>query len=221
MARSIYLGAFVLCSMALGVQASDNTKLIESVLKTHAEAIARAGEQRAKAVEKASNDAVSQLTRLASKAYSEKDRLAETSAWKAVLRLDRSHSKAIQYFKDLGTLDQVLTEIPEPADEKKPKTAIVGKWNFYRDGSTNSSFATFDFQSDGSIFQASNGEGFKHWGKLTRDGEAYVCRDGNGEANYVFRYTIFGDRLVAEQFSASAYPKSAPSWFYYAMRSPE
>lgn len=89
----------------------DNNKQVEGVLKSHNESVVKADEIRAKAVEKSAREAVLQLTRLASKAFSEKDRVSETNAWKAILTVDRSNPKATQYFKDLGTLEKTLGEL--------------------------------------------------------------------------------------------------------------
>lgn len=108
---------------------SDNSKQVEGVLISHNESVLKADEIRAKAVEKSAREAVLQLTRLASKAFSEKDRVSETNAWKAILTVDRSNPKATQYFKDLGTLEKTLAELPPEATPVHAlQVSIVGKW---------------------------------------------------------------------------------------------
>ena len=104
---------------------ADDAALIESIFRTQAETVAKADSVYKRAVDKARDDALLQLMKLTVKAYKAKDRVAETAAWKAVLRLDRTHKKAIQYFTDLGTLDKVLAELP--AEEGQPAAPAKGK----------------------------------------------------------------------------------------------
>ena len=103
---------------------ADDAALIEATFRAHAEAVAKAELARKRTIEKAQDDALTQLTKLTVKAYKANDRIAETMAWKAILRLDSTHKKAVQYFTDLGILDKVLAEIGNP---NKPAEPVKGK----------------------------------------------------------------------------------------------
>ncbi|MDB5338996.1 MAG: hypothetical protein JWN70_4615 [Planctomycetaceae bacterium] len=104
----------ILCIGSQHTVLADDAALIEGVFRTHAEAVARAETLHKRAIDKARDDAVSQLLKMTVKAYKANSRVAETAAWKAILRIDRTHKKAIQYFTDLGNLDKVLEELPDP-----------------------------------------------------------------------------------------------------------
>lgn len=184
-------------------QASDNTKLVEATLKNYNESVGKADDVRSKAVEKARHETVQQLARMASKAYSEKDRVAETNAWKAVLTVDRSHTKAVQYFKDLGTLEKTLAELPKDvgAPVAQP-TSIVGKWSVYRDNSGIKPFSEYDFRADGTIHQDRG-----QWGTYSVEGDALIGRTPDGG---ISRFTVIGDKMIQEQW-ANGYPKEPPT----------
>lgn len=103
---------------------ADDAAFIEGVFRNHAEAVARAETLYKRAIDKAREDAVSQLLKMTVKAYKANNRVAETAAWKGILRLDRKHKLAIRYFTDLGTLDKVLEELPaaeQPFDTASAK----------------------------------------------------------------------------------------------------
>lgn len=208
--------ALVLCAWSLSIAvAADNTKLIDTVIRNYGEATSKANELRSKSVAKSKSETISQLAKLASKAYSEKDRLAETNAWKAVLRLDRSHPKAVQYFKDLGTLEQTLKELP--ADKRNgdedPLVGFVGKWK-----------VTYNVGSTEVIEFAENGAYTTHLGlnmkcevePLPLEGAVIVTYPGGDHLN---RYLLNGDRLFVEQWApASRYPKTTPPFFGRVVR---
>ena len=97
---------------ATHIVAADNPKGLDAVLEKHRAAVAKADLARNNAVQKSRDDTVALLAKFATDAYSKKDRSAETAAWKAVIQLDHNHLRARQYFKDLGTLDKVLAELP-------------------------------------------------------------------------------------------------------------
>lgn len=206
------LSAVYLLSLPHAI-AADNAKPIETVMRNHAEAVAKADQLRAKAVEKSRDDAVSQLVKLASKAYTEKDRVAETSAWKGVLTLDRTHKKARQYFTDLGTLEKMLAEIPEGAKDDVVKTArFVGKWRV-RD---NRAEARHRINADGTV-EAENG-GKSDWtSKLNPQGDSVIAHCQKYDS--MLRYTPAGDKLLVEGWQpASQFAKSSPQIFGYAVR---
>ena len=127
--RTVLMTVAALALCGLVAHAAENVKEIESLLKVHSDAIARADKARAIAVEKARDDTIAKLMKLAGRAYTEKDRVSETNAWRSVLQLDRQHQRARRYFSDLGTLEQVEKDLGEPsADESAQPTKLVGKW---------------------------------------------------------------------------------------------
>lgn len=193
--------------------AADNSKLVDVVLRNHGEAVAKADEVRAKSVDKSRRDAVSQLVKLAMKAYSDKDRGAETNAWKAVLRLDRSHAKAIQYFSDLGTLEKVLAEIKETENDVTGQQAkIVGKWIGHYD---NRQTAEFIVNANGTV-QYKNERGTVAC-KLDTDGDAFLVH--LPELQGYEKWTIAGNRLFCEHWHPEAtFPKESPRHLGYAVR---
>jgi Leucine-rich repeat (LRR) protein len=106
---------------------ADDPPTTTTILRNHATAVAKADAIHRRAIEKAKDDAVSALMRLAAKAYREQNRLAETNAWKSVLKLAPSNDKAVQYFTDLGILDKVLAEVAggdKPDAEKGSTTGF-------------------------------------------------------------------------------------------------
>ncbi|MDB5336878.1 MAG: hypothetical protein JWN70_2497 [Planctomycetaceae bacterium] len=104
---------------------ADEAELLKQIFRNHSEAVAKADFNRARALDKARDETVAQLTRIAARAYKSSDRLAENNAWKAVLKLDRSNKKAVQYFTDLGTLDKVLAEVANPSQAAVSKSVMA------------------------------------------------------------------------------------------------
>ncbi|MDB5336111.1 MAG: pknB 22 [Planctomycetaceae bacterium] len=126
---SMAVGIILVCCQ---IAIAEESTAIETIFRNHAEALAKADLIRSRAANKARDDAVSMLTKLAAKSYKANDRLAETEAWKAVLKLQRNHKKATQYFTDLGTLDKVLAEISDgipqaPAVNEEPDKKAPAK----------------------------------------------------------------------------------------------
>ncbi len=209
--RFVQLGLVLMLSMP--AFAADNAKLIEVVLRNHGEGVAKADEVRAKAVDKSRREAVTQLVKLAMKAYSEKDRNAETSAWKAVLGLDRTHAKATQYFSDLGILDKVLEEIKDTdPDASGQQAKIVGKWIGNYDNRGTSEFVV---GADGTV-KYKNDRGTVTC-KLESDGDTFVVHLPALQGYE--KWTIAGKRLFCEHWHPEAtYPKGRPSNLGYAVR---
>ncbi|MDB5336879.1 MAG: hypothetical protein JWN70_2498 [Planctomycetaceae bacterium] len=117
---SLGLASVIAC---LGCPAvfADEAAQIELAFRNHSDAVTRAELVHTRAIEKARDDAIAQLIRMAARAFKANDRLAETNAWKAVIKLDRSHKKAIQYFTDLGILEKVLADIPSTGNDRPAK----------------------------------------------------------------------------------------------------
>ena len=134
------------------VSVADNTKQIEAVTRNFGDAVAKADDVRSKSLDKARNDAIAQLSKLATKAFADKDRVSETRAGKAILTLDRSHDKAVQYFKDLGILETVLAQLPHQSGQAPPKhVKILGRWHVYKDNEAKTPFCEYLFESDGKV----------------------------------------------------------------------
>lgn len=200
--------ASVYCLVYSSTFAADNSKQIERILHNHGEAIAKANDIRAKAIEKSRSDAVAQLTKMATAAYSEKDRLAETNAWKTVLMMDRSNAKATQYFKDLGTLEQVLKTIPEDTSGGN-LFRIAGKWRVSCDNKVQ---FDVDIAAEGVLLTDNKKTAYP---KLTTDKDSITFRRGE----VVDRYTVAGNKLLFEQwYPFTTYPASGPSNFGIASR---
>ena len=79
----------------------------------HAHALAQAAAARNAAVADADADAVEDLERLARKAARGGDMTTGAQAWKEILRIDREHTGAREYFAAIGTLDSVLSDLGE------------------------------------------------------------------------------------------------------------
>ncbi len=207
----------VAASMLLVLHSSfgaDNVKQIETAMRNHREAITKAEELRVKAVEKSRTETVAQLARLASRAYAEKDRLAETNAWKAVLAFDRKNAKAVRYFQDLGTLEKVLQELPpEAVDAKDVFGHFTGKWiTIFPNGIEH----TMEFTADGKAkFQ-----GFTTFCECTVDAtyEGLAIAVTSPAKDVKNRYTLMGTRMLVEQWiPPAAYPKAVP-YYGFATR---
>ncbi len=213
--RAILFSVVVCVFVSSLASAADNEKQVEVALRNYGEVAAKANEVRTKAVDKARNDAIGQLTKLAAKAFAEKDRVSETNAWKAVLTLDRSHAKATRYFKDLGTLERVLEEISKQSAGDTPKAArINGRWRGYRDSQARTSFCEWNFLPDGTYLIKNGTEDFRPAGKYKVEDDAIVVQAGDG---VISRFTVIGNRLLHEQW-ADGYPNAAPNWYYYGIR---
>ncbi len=206
--RTTFTSALVYCLVFSNAWSADNSKQIERVLHNHGEAIAKANDLRAKATEKSRNEAIVQLTKMATAAYADKDRLSETNAWKAVLMLDRSNAKATQYFKDLGTLDQILATIPEDSAGGS-LFRLVGKWHVSCD---NKAQADVEFTPEGVLLTDNKAKAHP---RIAADRDSITFRKGD----CVDKYTMAGNKLLFEQwFPASIYPNSGPSNFGIATK---
>ena len=208
--RTVLMTVAALALCGLVAHAAENVKEIESLLKVHSDAIARADKARAIAVEKARDDTIAKLMKLAGRAYTEKDRVSETNAWRSVLQLDRQHQRARRYFSDLGTLEQVEKDLGEPsADESAQPTKLVGKWNMMF---SNKAAGPLVIPKDGVVRRI---DGENGTGKIVLErGEALLRIPA-----FVERYTMMGDRIFVEQWApASTYPASAPLIFGYGVR---
>ncbi len=194
--------------------AADSEKEIEALLRGHADATLKADQARLRAVETSRDNTIALMVKVAGRAYTAKDRFSETNAWKAVLRLDREHKKARQYFGDLGTLDQVLTELPHnDSAETAMLPRFVGKWQGVFHTGTKE---TITISNDGIVI-LQNQPKVKCQFENTKGGAAILVRRPN--SNCLNRYTLAGEKLLFEQWDPhSTYPKSAPSAFGYAVR---
>jgi len=205
---SMTVAAFALCGLV--AHAAENVKEIEAVLRVHGDAVAKADKLRAVSVDKSRDEAIGKLVKLAGRAYTEKDRVGETNAWRTVMQLDRQHAKARRYFEDLGTLGQVEKDLgelnlPESVDLKK----FVGKWN-----------VTFSNRAGGPIVIPKDGivrrgDGPSLTGKLSIENGEVLLR----MPAFMERYTLIGDRIFVEQWAPPAtFPDSAPLIFGYGPR---
>lgn len=205
-----------LCVLSLSmVLAADNAKLIDAVIRNYYLELAKADELRAKSVDKSKNDALAQLVKLASRAYSEKDRLSETNAWKMILRINRSHPKALQYFQDLGTLEQVLKDLPplEQSNEANIYSRFVGKWQITYN---NEAVETIAFGKTGTHTIPNQPNVKCRVDAILLSESITVTYPGGDHLN---RYTLAGDQLLVEQWGPAAeYPKSPPHFFGRAVR---
>ncbi len=194
--------------------AADNEKEIEALLRGHADATLKADQARLRAVETSRDNTIASLVKVAGRAYTAKDRISETNAWKAVLRLDRDHKKARQYFTDLGTLDQVLKELPESntvGTTTLPR--FVGKWQgVFHNGAKE----TISISNDGIVILQKQ-PGVKCKLENTKGGAAILVK--RPDSDCLNRYTLAGEKLLFEQWCPSSlYPKSDPNAFGYAVR---
>lgn len=205
---NLRFGLFVAASLlsASITLAADNTKQIEAALRNYAEGISRVDDVHDKAADKLRNEATTQLIKIANRAFADKDRLAETNAWKAVLSVDNEHAKAVQYFKDLGTLDATLAEVTKasPADLAK-LTKLQGDWIAYAGFRTEfvHRFTT------GGIVEGLGPDGRSVLWKstpLTLRGTGVVTEHG-GEMH---TYTPVGDRLILEAWDVKDFNKTLP-----------
>lgn len=194
--------------------AADNEKEINALLRGHADATLKADQARLRAVEKSRDDTIASLVKVAGRTYTAKDRLSETNAWKAILKLDRDHKKARQYFADLGTLDQVLTELPHnDSTETTTLPRFVGNWEgvFH-----NNAKETITISNDGIVILQKQ-RGVKCQFENTKGGAAILVK--RPDSDCLNRYTLAGEKLLFEQWCPSSrYPKSNPSAFGYAVR---
>ncbi len=212
---TILNSALIIAFFASLVSAADNTKQIEAVTRNFSDAVARADDVRSKSLDKARNDAIAQLSKLATKAFADKDRVSETRAWKAILTLDRSHDKAVQYFKDLGILDKVLAQLPDEPGQAPPKLAkIIGRWYVYRDNQARTPFCEYLFQSDGNVLVKRGDSVPEPWARYVIEGDSIVTHGANSG---LCRFTVFGDRFLQEQWD-DGITTSPPNWFYFGMR---
>lgn len=206
----------ILCLLGVGsILAADNTKQIDNVLRNFAELTEKANETRAKSIDKARTEAISQLTKLAGRAYTEKDRISENRAWKTILKLDRKHPKAAQYFKDLGTLDKILAEIPvDSTNTNDPRARFIGKWQVVYSAGTSE---IVDIRDDGTITFLPKGLSQKYTFDSTQSDVCLISP--NAEAACLNRYTLAGNKLLVEQWSSlSADLKTSTSVFGRAER---
>lgn len=209
--RPLFITVVALALCGAIVHAAENIKEIDSLLRSHGDAVARADKARTQAVGKSRDDTIAKLVKLAGRAYSDKDRVSETSAWRSVLQLDRQHQRARKYFSDLGTLDQVEIELGEATDDVAAHARkLVGKWSVLFNNRATSPIA---IPADGVVRR---GDGEKLIGKITVERGEMILRL---PADIVERYTIAGEKLFVEQWApASTYPQSAPSLFGYGVR---
>lgn len=196
------------------VIAADNEKEIDTLLRVHADATLKADQARLRAVETSRDNTIASLVRVAGRAYTAKDRVSETNAWKAILRLDREHKKARQYFTDLGNLDQMLKELPESntvGTTTLPR--FVGKWQgVFHNGAKE----TISIGNDGIVILQKQ-PGVKCQLENIKGGAAILVKRPDGDC--LNRYTLAGEKLLFEQWCPSSlYPKSDPNGFGYAVR---
>lgn len=97
----------------LAATAADD--LAKEVAKRDAE-VAKAKQAYDGAVKVADDKALKVYVRIAQRAVKDNDKEGASLAWTEVLRLDRAHAEAVQWFTKLGTLDAVLTELDNPTD---------------------------------------------------------------------------------------------------------
>lgn len=208
--RTTLLVTLTLVVIGITVDAAENGKEIEAVLKVHGEAVAKADKLHTTSIEKARDEAISKLIKLAGRAYTEKDRVSETNAWRTVLQLDRQHAKARRYFEDLGTLEQVEKELGEPkTPESVDLKKFTGKWNVMF---SNRAGGPIVIPKDGVVRR---GEGPNLTGKLAVENGEVLLR----MPAFIERYTLMGDRVFVEQWApASSFPDSAPLIFGYGPR---
>lgn len=213
--RTIQYATLIFIFSGSLVFAADNTKQIETAIRNYRDAVAKADDIRSRALNKERNETLAQLSKLATRAFADKDRVSETRAWKAILTLDRSHGKAVQYFKDLGTLQSVLEELPdEPGLDQKKAVKIVGRWHVFRDNQAKTPFCEYIFQSDGHVLTKRRNSPPEPWAKFTLEDDSIVTRGTNSG---ISRFTILGDRFLQEQWD-EGFPASPPNWFYFGMR---
>lgn len=197
------------------VLAADNAKQIEAAVNNYRDAVIKADDVRSKSLDKVRTETLAQLSKLATRAFADKDRVSETRAWRAILTLDRSHDKAVQYFKDLGTLASVLEEIKVESSRYQPRgVKIVGRWLVFRDNQAKMPFCEYIFQTDGSVLIKRENSAVEPWARYSTEGNAIVTR---GTTSGICRFTIVEDRFLQEQWS-DGFPNSPPSWFYFGMR---
>ena len=125
------VSAFVVCSqIAFSEEMASN---IKEAQKFYNEAVAKADADHAVAVAKADSEsvtkkvqarqkAVESLVAIADDAYKQKERAIENAAYTEILRLDREHAKAVDYFKSLGILKETLTKTAGLESNSKPET---------------------------------------------------------------------------------------------------
>jgi hypothetical protein len=218
MTRSRLVAALI-CLIAITASAANSPEVdkeIEGIVQLHGEAALKAEQLRLRTVEKSRQDTIASLTKLAVKAYTTKDRLGETGAWKAVLRLDRDNKTATQYFADLGNLDKILAEFLRDAlAAPEALLGLNGKWR----GRWDNQGALF-FSVTNNIFtiQEKNGT-------ITRATtiKASVVAGASTlvtkHEKWVDRLTLAGDKILVEEwFPAETYPKDPPRNFDYAVR---
>ncbi len=205
---------FVVTASWVRAIAADNDKELDNLLRMHADATLKAEQTKLRAVEKSRDDTIVLMIKVASRAYAAKDRVSETNAWKAILRLDREHKKARQYFADLGSLDQVLRQLPESnASSTITLPRFAGKWDvvFHRGDKDK-----FTITNDG-IVTFQNRPKVKCQIDNTTSGAAIILKIPEGDC--FNRYTLAGDKLFFEQWCPSSlYPKSAPTAYGHAVR---
>lgn len=199
--------------------AADSLNAIDAVVQKHRATVERATAARTSAIKKSQDDSVGMLLKLANSAYSKRDRLSETNAWKAILQLDRDHPRARQYFADLGNLEATLAALPKNEDLPSAIAPFVGKWRIYRDGQgINPSFHFVIFPEGTIAFDgAANAARIKF--ERFPDRNEYYYNTGN----CFHRCMIAGDRLIVEQWCGLPGPvKTIPdapiSWIIFGIR---
>lgn len=211
------------CFLAIAYcQAADNSKGIDSVLEKYRSAVAKADQVRNNAIQKARDEAINLLVKSANEAYSKKDRIAETRAWTTILQLDRNHSRAQQYFKDLGTLDAVLTTLPKSEDLSTPTTTYVGKWRMYPDGQMDAENRTWHYIISADLTIENRSGNSTRW-KEKMEPIADTKELSYQSSNCYHRCIVIGDRLIIEQWCGlpnkpPTVPTSKPNWIQYGFR---
>lgn len=205
------LGLMIVTSLA----GADNEKQIDAVLKGYADAVEKADQIRAKAVEKSQDAAISQLIKLAGKAHTEKDQAAETNAWKAVLKLENSHPKALKFFTDLGQLEKVQEQLAAEGTLGIEKSAkLVGKWIILFNDSTVTSIT---INPNATVIYARQQKNPQTY-PIGKDGGSFLVKVAS--LNAIERWTFAGTKLFVEHWGpGSLYTEGkAPNYFGYAVK---
>lgn len=187
---------------------------IDAALSGYIDAKEKADKARERSVSKARLDAIRKLEVSAKRAFGQKNRDAETNAYRGLLGVDRNHPEARKYFMNLGTLQRELDQLPA---EESPLRRMAGKWRL-----RNTAGGLFDVAvaADGTFtYFESNGTQNVWSGQLVGS-SIVVLRKVDNTCD---RWTLAGDKVLFEQWwnmGLTIDPTKEPA-FAYGWRLPE